>query len=79
MFKLLHDGETLGTTLFESSDPALHQVSGVFDNLGGAITLSAWILSNGGTEDGEVIYMDLNKDFGVTTADGEPVVFDEVR
>lgn len=70
MFKILHEGESLGTTLFESGDPAAHSVSGAFNNLGGAIALSAWIVSNGGTEDGEAVYVVFTDAFSVTTADG---------
>ena len=70
MFKILHESEPLGTTLFESGDPEARTVSGAFNNLGGAIALSAWIASNGGTEDGEAVFIVLNDAFSVTTADG---------
>ncbi|HEY7773434.1 MAG TPA: hypothetical protein VIC26_09635 [Marinagarivorans sp.] len=77
MFKILHEGEALGTTLFESGDPEVYSVSGAFNNLGGAIALSAWIVSNGGAEDGEVVYRELDAKFTVTTADGVALDFVE--
>lgn len=77
MYKLLHNGEALGSTLFESADPESHSLSGRFNNMGGAIALSAWIMTNGGTEDGEVIYLEVGSDFALVNKEGEKVDFNE--
>lgn len=77
MYSLLHDGEILGSTLFESADPEAHSVSGQFNNAGGPIALSGWIMSNGGAEEGEVIYLNLMKSFEVHSQASEPLFYDE--
>lgn len=77
MYKLLHNGEALGSTLFESADPDSHSLSGRFNNMGGAIALSAWIMTNGGTEDGDVIYLEVGSDFELVDNENQPVAFNE--
>lgn len=77
MFKLIHEGESLGSSNLESGDPENHSVSGVFNNVGGAKALAGWIKSVGGQEDEGAVFIELNQDFALQTSDAEPVEFTE--
>lgn len=77
MYTLFHEGEALGGTVLESADPESHSISGRFNNTGGPIVLSAWIMSNSGTEEGDIVYLNLAEEFQLKDAAGEKVVFDE--
>ena len=74
-FRLMHTGESIGTSRLESGDPAAHSVSGVFVNVGGAKALAGWLKSVGGTEDDGVVYITMNEDFELQDGDGETLSF----
>ena len=63
MYRLIHDGDSIGNTQLERGDPAELTVSGVFNNVGGAKPLAGWIKSVGGEEDKGVVFIALNDEF----------------
>lgn len=77
MYTLTHEGDTIGTTNLERGDPPALEASGVFENIGGAKALAAWIKSVGGEEDDGVVYIALNDDFILSDADNEVVNFSQ--
>ncbi|MFT7561390.1 MAG: hypothetical protein ACI93R_003316 [Flavobacteriales bacterium] len=77
MYILSHDGEQVGTTKLERGDPSMHEVSGVFHNVGGSKALAGWIKSVGGEEDGGVVFVVLNEDFTVVDQAGVEIKFQE--
>lgn len=76
MFTLHHQGEALGTSNLGQAEPEARSVSGVFDNMGGPIALAGWIMAQGGTEDGDVVYLALGEDFKITKGE-TPIQYDE--
>ena len=77
MYTLTHEGESVGTTNFESGDPAALSVSGAFNNVGGSKAMAGWIKSIGGEEDNGVVFVALNGDFALLDHDGEAIDFAE--
>ncbi|MDH5181433.1 MAG: hypothetical protein OEZ39_07820 [Gammaproteobacteria bacterium] len=77
MYTLVHDRDSIGTTLFESGDPATLTVSGVFNNIGGAKAIAGWIKSIGGEEEDGVVFIALNDDFLLLDHDGIVIKFAE--
>jgi len=77
MFTLHHDGDKIGTTRLERGDPAVHSVSGVFDNVGGAKALAGWIKSIGGAEDEGAVFIVLNEEFALLDSLGNKLQFAE--
>lgn len=77
MYTLNHEGEKVGVSKLESGDPSIFSVSGIFNNIGGAKPLAAWIKSIGGAEDDGVVFIALNEAFNVVNSDGHSISFQE--
>lgn len=77
MYFLTHCGDRIGSTKLESGDPSIFAVSGLFNNVGGAKPLAAWIESIGGEEEEGVFYIHLNSDFCLQDEQGAKVSFTE--
>ncbi len=75
MYTLTHEGENVGHSKLERGDPSIHAVSGIFNNMGGAIALAAWIQSIGGIEDEGVLFIELDKNFSLLDEAGKTVEF----
>jgi len=76
-FRITHEGDTIGSTLFEGGDPDSRSVSGRVYNMGGAEALASWIRSIGGAEDDGAVYIELNTDFRIEDGEGNDIPFDE--
>ena len=75
MYTLTHDGESVGYSKLERGDPSTYTVSGVFNNMGGAKAIAAWIKSIGGEEDDGVVFIALDESFSVLDQAGKAVKF----
>ncbi|MAD45892.1 MAG: hypothetical protein CMI02_07035 [Oceanospirillaceae bacterium] len=77
MFTLTHEGDVIGTSQLESGDPTAMSVSGLFNNVGGADTLAAWMRSIGAKEEDNITFITLDEPFQLQDAYGTVINFKE--
>jgi len=74
-FTLTHEGDVIGTSKLESGDPSVLSVSGLFQNVGGADTLAAWMRSVGAKEEDNITFMTLEGPFQLQDDYGKVIEF----
>jgi hypothetical protein len=76
-FRITHEGDTIGTTLFEGGDPDARGVSGQLHNPAGSRALAGWILSIGGSEDDGAVFVEMDSNFRIQDGEGTDIPFGE--
>lgn len=76
-FRIRHEGDLIGSTLFEGGDPDSRGVSGALHNAAGAKALAGWILSIGGAEEDGAVFIELGADFLIQDDAGNAIPFAE--